>query len=212
VGAISPEKLIKFKDNLNAGCKKLLLISKGGDVDTAIEMGRLVRKKMIFVATEYKQSCASACVFVYAGGVQRLPNGKIEIHRPYLSSSLASYERTQVKYRALDDRIKKFLKEMNVNDELFNMMMAIKPEETKVLSVDEMEKLGMGQIDPVFDEYLDNAKAATAKMSKQSWMIKKVSTKNQCGDIYRNFDNSKQAEDVLACWSRKFPQWFVEVN
>lgn len=67
------------------------LDSPGGDVDAAIIAGLFLReiKARTLVV---KGSCASACVLIFVGGVQRiLVGGRLGLHRPY-AESLSSGE------------------------------------------------------------------------------------------------------------------------
>jgi hypothetical protein len=58
--------------------------SLGGDVEAAINIGRLARKYNASVSSIYG-TCASSCVFILAGGVDRhLLSSIVGIHRPFL--------------------------------------------------------------------------------------------------------------------------------
>ena len=60
------------------------LDSPGGDVEAAMEIGRIFRKERVWVLLPTSAVCFSACVLVLAGSVNRLIFGKVGIHRPYL--------------------------------------------------------------------------------------------------------------------------------
>jgi hypothetical protein len=66
----------------------VMLISRGGDVDESMIMGRLIRK---YQANTYHMQCASSCVFAFLGGVQRFTAASgpdaLVIHRPELAES-----------------------------------------------------------------------------------------------------------------------------
>ena len=69
----------------------VMLASRGGDVDEAMVMGRLIRR---YQANTYHQNCASSCVFVFIGGVQRYtvasgPDALV-VHRPELAEAYVS--------------------------------------------------------------------------------------------------------------------------
>ena len=209
---IEKSDLIPFKNNLQSGCHQLILSSNGGDVETAIAMGRLIREKQIFVTTWDKGRCASACVFLYAAGVERVPWGPVLIHRPYSASGVdMPYETTQKKYKELELTAKSFLRHMNVSESLFDRMMRIRPEDAETLTLEEMENLGMGMRDPVYSEYLDNKRASAWKIGKAEWLKRKRSTRNRCGDIdgiIPEGDNGK----MRSCWNEVFPQYMSMPN
>jgi hypothetical protein len=66
----------------------VMLISRGGDVDESMIMGRLIRQ---YQANTYHMQCASSCVFAFLGGVQRFTSASgpdaLVIHRPELAEA-----------------------------------------------------------------------------------------------------------------------------
>ena len=172
-GVITHIDVQNLDANLKSGCTSLSIDSPGGEVSAALLMGRLIRKYQIDVQTTVDGKCASACVFLFAAGVSRIAFGPVEIHRPYIIDSSASFEKTQDVYRVLEQKIKKFLRDMNVNESLYEAMMSISPEESKKLSLREIYDFGMLPTDPVHDEFLENRKATLLGFSKVEWLIKK---------------------------------------
>src|SRR5690348_3816092 len=57
--------------------------SPGGDVVAAMQAGRILRRELAHTVVAIDSICASACVFMYLGGVYRTSFGKIGLHRPY---------------------------------------------------------------------------------------------------------------------------------
>jgi len=109
-GRIGPDDVAIFKRSLERaggnGNLLLMLNSEGGDLTTAIEIGRLVRRwpdSSVMVLQDSK--CYSACVFVLAGGLHRVVYGKVGIHRPFNSTTDSNtYESTQKTFRTLEQR------------------------------------------------------------------------------------------------------------
>lgn len=203
-GPISKDDPIRLEKNISKGCKNINVSSAGGDVDAALTMGRAIRKAQMSIVIGDKGRCASACVFLYAGAVYRAPYAPIEIHRPYLGSSNASFEVTQSKYRELEKRIKTYLREMNVSEILFDLMMSIPPEKTKKLTIDEMEKMGMGHTDSTYAEYEENKQANRAGMTKQAWLERKSIAIKMCGKW--GIENPETIESKRSCWRSVFPE------
>lgn len=189
-------------------CTKMRLDSDGGDVDTAFEMGRVIREKQLTVITTADGQCASACVFLYAAGIVRAPFGEVNIHRPYLPASSASFDQTQQSYRDLEARAKKYLREMNVSEALYDRMMAVPPQGSVSLPLDEQFALGLALRDPVYVEYEHNAKAAKLGISKQEWLLLTNRAVAACGDIEGRVQTS-EAPRMKACWDRIFPGFLV---
>lgn len=60
------------------------LDSSGGDLQVALKMGALIRQAKLNTFVDPVASCKSACVLVLMGGIERMPYGQINIHRPAL--------------------------------------------------------------------------------------------------------------------------------
>jgi ATP-dependent protease ClpP protease subunit len=60
------------------------LDSPGGDVMEAIRIGRLIHERFMHTVVMPERECASACVFILAAGVLRIPTQKahVAVHRP----------------------------------------------------------------------------------------------------------------------------------
>jgi ATP-dependent protease ClpP protease subunit len=126
------------------------LNSPGGDIYAAMEMGRLLRKARATCIVPAHKQCASACVFVLAGCIERSVYGKVAIHRPYSTYvGLRDYESAEKEYRRTETAAKHYLKEMNLSDKLYEAMVQIPPEQIRVLGRKEIEDFSLIGIDPV---------------------------------------------------------------
>jgi hypothetical protein len=65
----------------------LTLDSTGGDVDAALQIGRIIRKNEGIINVREHYKCYSSCALIYIAGVQRSNFGVIGLHRPYLAST-----------------------------------------------------------------------------------------------------------------------------
>lgn len=210
-GTIVAGDVAALRENAARGCKTLGLASLGGNLDAALAMGRIAREAEMTVVVDREGRCASACVFLYAGGVLRAPYDKILIHRPYLENSSASFTETQQRFSTIAQRAKAFLREVNVNEGLFDRMMTIPPEKAHALSHEEMEALGLGYRDQVHTEFVENRRAARAGMTKKEFLSKKEHTARRCGRI-DGMIPSIEIESRLRCWQQRFPQYFLPIS
>lgn len=171
------------------------LMSKGGDVQAAIDMGRILRAYNATVVVPDFATCASACVLAYAGGTFRIamnnPNPEIKyqeekisnlyIHRPY---STITGERTVAEITNERSRIKSliesYLKEVNVSTQLYELMDAIPSDESRPLSHSELKLLKLGIHDPVYKEQIDARIAGELGVSRQHY----YKMKGYCGDNF----------------------------
>lgn len=147
------------------------LNSPGGDVDEAIQMGRLLRNRESIVNVLKGHSCVSACVLLLAGGSQRSVVGQVGIHRPYLGSDTSKTEMDQRKnYGMIERKIKIYLNEVNVSPALYDQMMRIPPDRVRYLTERELQDIGLNEDDPYYREALDSRIAESQGMTKSEWV------------------------------------------
>src|SRR5580700_8203521 len=103
--------------------------SDGGSVEAAMAIGRLLRKTGKAVAVEAGDRCASACVFILAAGVERIVEGDVVIHRPYLIEDLPGSVGYDAQYKRTEQLIRSYFAEMNIPAALGDRMLAIPPDE-----------------------------------------------------------------------------------
>jgi hypothetical protein len=199
-GRIGPDDVAIFKRLLaradGYGLLMLSLDSEGGDIATAIEIGRLVRrwpKSLVMVSGDYK--CFSACVFVLAGGLHRQVDGRIGIHRPFISTTNSNtYESSQKTFRALEQSAKAFLKDMNIPTSLYDEMMSVPPQKLRLLTEQELARFGIGQNDPAYQDNLDAETARAFGLDKEAYLGRKERADRICGALY--FDTKQAGTEV----------------
>jgi len=130
------------------------LDSEGGSVDSAIEIGRFLRDKNSNVMVSAGEQCASACLFILAGGVTRYLGGRLGMHRPFLETPSRSMTTEDVKKAATlnQERLRAYFREMNISERLADDMMMIPSNQMRWLSPQEIAVYGLGVNDPVVSE------------------------------------------------------------
>lgn len=149
-GAIEKGDYERFKDFLKHHYRALWsihLVSRGGDVDEALKIGRLLRKYMLhvqapsmrgpndFMAYGHPPSadqplcegptcvCASSCALIWFGSVQR--DGTVGLHRPKFNDpqfGLLPQEEASRRYRYALQEISRYLEEMEVPRSMIEAM------------------------------------------------------------------------------------------
>lgn len=144
------------------------LASNGGDIRTALQIGRLIRLNWIVTGTKGIEmngtrmcneddgsprlmeggpscTCDSACFLVWVAGVERSSYGTIlGLHRPYFGSALAgalSDPDVGVAFQKVTSDVRDYLREMNVPDHYFDIMMNKSSVEIYRLSEEEVKPL-----------------------------------------------------------------------
>lgn len=190
-GPITPSSVKSLVDFIDAipirdglfGGPYLQISSLGGDVRSALQLGRKLRERNAHITPTY---CASACVFVLAGGVQRTvfdsgpQKGQIVIHRPYnLDVDETNIQRAQERYNLLNNEIASYLSDMNVPESLLDAMLAIPPHRGKTLSRDELQKYRLDEYDPVYEQ-MRNARFAKKKGLSMTEYLRRKTLEEQC--------------------------------
>jgi hypothetical protein len=136
--------------------------------------------------------CVSACVFIYAGGVQRSVDlGTLGIHRPYKTDTrAASQAEADKRYKQLDAIVRAYFKEMNVADGLADDMLRIKPQDVKFLTRAEADRYGLVGDDPGFGDRVASREASHLGISKQEYYVRDRRVQSECprGVILPEFD------------------------
>jgi len=174
--------------------------SRGGDWNSALSLGRFLRKigAAVFVK---QQGCYSSCVLILAAGIRRLINGPVGIHRPY-STDLTpqSFSEAQRRYRALEAAAKDYLLEMNLPESLFEAMVRVPPESIRILTTLELERFGLSQDDPVAEEIGDAKEARELGITKTEYLRRKARREKVCPPQDLGPDRVKEsAESYMNC-------------
>ncbi len=137
----------------------VFLHSSGGDVQAAIKIGKLLRSNSTHIVVDRNEECSSACIFILAGGVERivLVGAKIGLHRPYFNKALfANLSRSEsaAMYRSLIDMCRSYFDEMGIDGTVFEEMLKIPSHKVRYVDTHYAEKVGLHGSDPAYDEWL----------------------------------------------------------
>ena len=143
-GEILPDELDAIKKdietNLDAppesfGQRLFVLASYGGDSEEAMRIGRYIRQIKGTTMVPETGKCYSACIFVLAGGVERIMDGPVAINWPdYAIGTTSPGQSNRLDGLSL---VTDFFDEMNVPAALAEEMYMIPPSELKLLSDEE---------------------------------------------------------------------------
>ena len=192
------------------------LDSDGGDVDAAMQIGRLIRTKIARVDTshfvvmkgQYDRKplygeyavCASSCVLILASGSERVcghPATRVGIHRPYSVSPITPGQDTRAEYAALTARVKAYLEEMGLPSALYETMMKVAPEEVQWLSFRDCYALGLSATDTAYNDLKDSRDAAARSISKQEFLRRKSMTIEVCEPILQHLTISSNDTTMI---------------
>lgn len=135
------------------------LNSTGGDVVTAIDISRQIRAKMLETIVDDGATCASACVLILAGGVERGwgVTARIGLHRPYYQdyqrAGSQGYDKYKVGYEAVIAAHRKFFDEMGISMRLLEAMLEIPSNEIRWINRDFAKSTNLFGSDPAWKEW-----------------------------------------------------------
>jgi hypothetical protein len=167
------------------------LKSPGGDVSTAIKIGRIIRKYEVNLRVPRDSSCVSSCVLILAGSPIRTIHGRVAIHRPYLPSlpSDTTYVGVRRAFDQIAEATKSYLIEMNVNPDLWDQMVSISPENVRFLSMGELEHFRLIGMDPVTEEIASHNAAKMFGISRKEFLKRQSRANHICkSDVTCFFD------------------------
>lgn len=167
------------------------LNSNGGDVATAMKIGRYIRTLEFDTSITTNARCLSSCVFIFAAGLEKsTATSTIGIHRPFGTSvGSVSREVAAKNYREMTTRIYDYFNEMNVPRSLPELMLRIPPEEMKMLTFDESVQFGLVGKDPVAQERDDSANAKFYGVTRVEYLARRKRALNMCNLSSSDFAN-----------------------
>jgi hypothetical protein len=129
----------------------VFLDSPGGDGLAAMEIGRVLRlaKAHVFV----NGRCASACILVLAGGVNRSAHANaVGIHRGRLTEkrdgkiadvAMENNDKARAILSSAEEKAEEYFSEMGLPHSVFEAMQAVAPNQVRWLNSDDALKLGL---------------------------------------------------------------------
>ncbi len=203
-GDIKKGDFLKASTFLNTaeGPTLVRLNSLGGDLDEAIRIGELLRVRNMTAYINTSDSCVSACVLILAGAVNRITDGRVGIHRPYLIVPQGNtVDEQKVIYSKIETKVKQYLENMNIPVRLYDVMFRIPPEKVRFLNKQELQDFGLSEADPFHSE-ANQAQIAETLGINRSQVIEYTS----CFKINSDDSRIKCIDDVLKKGSKKYPK------
>ena len=186
IGTITPstvqgiKKLVQYKSEFTEpiGGSVVVLNSLGGDLNSAYEIGQIIRERKYTAGIPVGARCVSACVFILAAASQRVIDGQVGIHRPFFASTSVannSADKIQNDYGSAVDGMRDYLRQMNVDPRLADQMLRIDPDRVRYLTRAELDGFGIGEGAPSPDvEKLAKLKEAVAVKAANAYGLSRL--------------------------------------
>jgi hypothetical protein len=172
--------------------------SIGGSINAAMALGRLLRKERM--SLDVAGVCFSACVLVLAGAVERNVGtaGKVGIHRPYFGTTpekaLAADQIKEAYLQGLQE-MRAYLREVHVPQRLADDMLAVEPENNRILTEAELKSYRLAGVDAdeqqtraVAKEATDIQEANRMNLDRREYTHRKALVARECLRA-SNYDN-----------------------
>jgi hypothetical protein len=189
-GSITPEDLYaaKVMESLIKGGRQRIagnavsLSGSGGDVDTAMELGRLLRELGLATFVASGRQCLSSCVFAFMGGTRRSVAGRIGIHRPYYSSTRKVPDHPKY-YRWLQKRLRQYVEDLDFPESLYEAIMVVPPESISILTAADLKKFYLQGMSPSTEDEADATAARNLGISMREYLRQKAKAE-PCGGVF----------------------------
>lgn len=147
------------------------LDSSGGNVQVALRMGTLIRQAKLNTFVDPVASCSSACVLILMGGIERMPYGQIQIHRPGFANidktmTEAKIEETIVTSQNL---IANYTRDMGLSQNLADAINTTPNWATRLPEPIEMRRWGLEGMTEASEVALSLVAGSKLKMSKNQF-------------------------------------------
>jgi hypothetical protein len=148
------------------------LDSLGGDVDAAMQIGRIIRRNESSVFVSKTAKCYSSFVLIYIGGVERYNEGAIGLHRPYFASAPQSRRSIEREAPLMLQTLKAYVHEMGITDNFYQEMVNTEPSQMKLYLGSSVRSL-VPKLDPTYDEIETAYEARSFGIDTAEWRIRK---------------------------------------
>ena len=160
--------------------------SPGGDIDAAIQIGRAIRDVQGTTVIPPNSECASACVVSFLGGVIRIGDGKVGLHRPYSTRLVDTTNDAQQTYEAINAKLAQYMKIMNIPERLLDVMNSVPPSYIRWFSgasindARQLHELYVLGVDPAYSDELDSLQARKYGITKREYYNRKQKAEAIC--------------------------------
>lgn len=177
------KQMIERRLSSNTRIRWVSLNSQGGDLATAMRIGRYIRQLEFDTQVHDDARCLSSCVFILAAGLYKTVanSNVVGIHRPYRTTvGYVSRDEATKKYQELADTIFAYFDEMHLPRSLPEQMLRIPSGEMTMLKLEEVQRFGLVGKDPVAEEMDDAANAEKFGLTRTEYLARRNHALRTC--------------------------------
>jgi hypothetical protein len=164
------------------------LNSTGGDIDAAMEIGRIIRRNNGSASVDDGAKCYSSCALIYIAAVSRGVSftGVVGLHRPYFGASPQSRQTLERETPLMYQSVKDYVHEMGVQDGFYQVMINTEPSKMKVYGHPLVGRTDIQSIvptsDPTHDEIETSYDARKRGISTMEMRSRKAEAEDHCSN------------------------------
>jgi hypothetical protein len=162
------------------------LNSPGGMVDPAIRIGQAIRAAAWTTSVEAGDTCASACVIIWAGGIHRYLLGRLGLHSA--ATRISENPPRYIRYEIGNAKIAAYFREMGMPQALIDLWPKADPDRLNFVTYDD------------FYNPTEGDAAAAAWFAEAFSDIFKDLPKGKCKDIVPNVGTIKLPDKFIGTW------------
>ncbi|WP_192384759.1 hypothetical protein [Mesorhizobium silamurunense] len=134
---------------VGSGARVIVFNSPGGNVGSAIRLGRMIRAAGLDTLQVRQLQCASACSLAFLGGVHRIAEpGSIGVHRAsFKPADRMSNEEAAARFQLGTAEIISYVIEMGVDPKLMELASSYDKHDIRYLSASEMAELRVTNVE-----------------------------------------------------------------
>jgi hypothetical protein len=189
----------KYVESASVGVS-IELNAYGGDVNTALRVGQIIRDIQAEVSVEPHDKCISSCIFLLLGGVARKPRGDVGIHCPSYSTPSTKLTPSEISRADEQQRslIAKYLDDMNVPLSLLDFIYETPADAIHLLSRAELAKYHLDLVDPIFDGRRTAFMAALRGVTSAEYQQRIIKDDSICG-AFESTCKVETEEQIAQC-------------
>lgn len=183
---------------VTSGCPKPWIIlnnSPGGNVEAGMKIGRWARERQAITIVRKDGYCHSTCALVYIAGVERINDGVIGLHRPYLAGMPQAEAQIPTLVAAIREGVTEYVSSMGIGSDFANVMLETIPENTRLYHKEEIYEL-VAERDSAYDEIDVARNARYYGISTDEYRRRKQEASVQC-DLNKFIDISSDVAPAV---------------
>jgi hypothetical protein len=200
------EKFANELDALNREGYKLLLNAiqidtRGGNVSSAREIGKLIRKKKLNTYLSPTAQCRSACIYILSGGIIRMAYGEVWVHRTTYSENFP-IEKIDSAIKKVDKDTKEHIETMGLSLLVADAIVTTPYWASRQITYQEKRRWGIHGTERIAEELWFRTTAKSLNMTTDMLMEIYSDNFKRCDAMARGFEMT-QYECVIQLASKR---------